>query len=444
MGWASEELGGIDLGDARLNKRAALLAERLAESPADSIPHACQGWAEIQAAYRLFNHECVDFWSIMNPHIQCTMQRMSANPVVLCLQDTTTLDFQGQDIDGLGPLQFESQKGMLLHPTYVVTPGREPLGLIDSWNWAREPKQKNGKRPETINESERWVEGYERICESAAQLPDTRCIYVGDRESDMLALMRRAVALDHPADWLVRARHDRALPDGRKLFASVAEQKPSGTVNFRFRPRRGVKERDVVQHVYVQRVTISDKNGDAVEASCVIAREQNPPEGMKPVEWRLLSNRAVEDLDQAAELINWYRARWEIEMYFDILKNGCKVESLQLKRLASLEVALAIFMIVAWRINRLMRLGRQCPGMEASLVFEADEIRAAYAMNRKKVPKDTVPTINEVVRLVAMAGGFIGRKSDGEPGAKTLWRGLEKIMSFADGLRYARANPETG
>ena len=186
MGWASEELGDIDLGDARLNKRAVLLAERLAESPADSIPHACQGWAEIQAAYRLFNHESVDFWSIMNPHIQCTMQRMSANPVVLCLQDTTTLDFQGQDIDGLGPLQYESQKGMLLHPTYVVTPGREPLGLIDSWNWAREPKQKNGKRPETINESERWAEGYERICESAAQLPDTRCIYVGDRESDML------------------------------------------------------------------------------------------------------------------------------------------------------------------------------------------------------------------------------------------------------------------
>lgn len=444
MGWASEELGGIDLGDARLNKRTVLLAERLAQSPSDSIPDACQGWAEIQAAYRLFDHESVDFWSILNPHIQCTMQRMAAAPVVLCLQDTTTLDFNGQDIDGLGPLQYESQKGLLLHPTYVVTPEREPLGLIDSWNWARELKHKDGKRPDGIRESERWVEGYERICESAAQLPDTRCVYVGDRESDMLALMRRAVALDHPADWLVRARHDRALPDGKKLFASVSEQEAMGTVRFRFRPRRGVKERDVVQHVYVQRVTVSDKKGEAVEATCVIAREQNPPQGMKPVEWRLLSNRSVGDLKQAAELINWYRSRWEIEMYFDILKNGCKVQSLQLKRLARLEVALAIFMIVAWRINRLMRLGRHCPDMEASLVFEADEIRAAYAMNRKELPKDKVPTINEVVRLVAMAGGFIGRKADADPGAKTLWRGIEKIMTFADGLRYARAHPETG
>ncbi len=78
----------------------------------------------------------------------------------------------------------------------------------------------------------------------------------------------------------------------------------------------------------------------------------------------------MEDLQQTAELIDWYRSRWEIEMYFDIRKNGCKVQSLQLKRLAKLEVALAIFMIVVWRINCLMRLGRNCPDMEASLVFE--------------------------------------------------------------------------
>ncbi|ASJ72078.1 IS4 family transposase [Granulosicoccus antarcticus] len=63
-------------------------------------------------------------------------------------------------------------------------------------------------------------------------------------------------------------------------------------------------------------------------------------------------------------------------------------------------------------------MGRQCPDMKASLIFEAEEIRAIYAMNRKQVPKDTVPTINGVVRLVAMAEGFNGRKSDGESGAK--------------------------
>lgn len=443
MGWASEEFNTIDLGDKRLSKRAVLLAERLAASPSKSIPGACNGWAEVAAAYRFIKNTSVGFWQIMEPHVRCTEQRMKACPVVLCLQDTTSLDFNGQDIDGLGPLQYEPQRGLLLHPTYVVTPAREPLGLIDSWHWAREPREDDGTRPSEIIESQRWIDGYERIAETAGELPDTRCVYVGDRESDMVTLMRRAVELDHPADWLVRAKHDRALPDGEKLFASVASEKPLGQVSFHFRPRRGVKARDVVQQLYVKRVTLKDGNKGTLEATCVIAREVGVAKGVKAIEWRLMSNRVVGTLAEAAELIDWYRARWEIEMFFDILKNGCKVEALQLRALPKLEVALAMFMIVAWRINRLMRLGRQQPDLDATLLFDEDEIAAAYILNKKKRPKEP-PTLNEVVRLVAMAGGFIGRKSDGEPGAKTLWQGMERVMSFVEGIKYARAHPETG
>lgn len=444
MSWATEELARVDLGDKRLDRRAATLLERLADNPSATIPDACAGWGEVRAAYRLFDNEAVDFWSIMSPHVQSTQARMAEEPVVLCLQDTTTLDFNGRDIDGLGPLNYEPQRGLLLHPTYVVTPARDPLGLLDSWHWARDPRGEDGQRPATASESERWVEGYERIGEVAASLPDTRCVYVGDRESDMLALMRRAAALDHPADWLVRATHDRTLPDGAKLFATVAEQAPIGTVRFHLRPRRGVKARDIEQSLHVRRVTLG-RGADTVEVSCLIAREIAPPPGAKPVEWRLLSNRAIETLEQAATLIDWYRARWEIEMFFDVLKNGCQVETLQLRKLARLEVALAMFLIVAWRINRLMRLGRNCPELDASVAFEPDEITAAYALNNKPAPgPDYRPTVNEVVRLVAMAGGFLARKSDGEPGAKTLWKGLQKVESFAAGLRYGRANPEPG
>jgi hypothetical protein len=53
MSWAAEEFKGIDLGDKRLDQRAILLAERLAEKPTASIPGACNGWSETQAAYRL-------------------------------------------------------------------------------------------------------------------------------------------------------------------------------------------------------------------------------------------------------------------------------------------------------------------------------------------------------------------------------------------------------
>ena len=126
MGWASEEFETIDLGDKRLNRRAALLAERLVDSPSASIPKACQGWKETQAAYRLISNDAVNAEAIAEPHIACTVQRMSAQPVALCIQDTSSLDFNGQDIDGLGPLQYEAQRGMFLHPTYVHAQSRAP------------------------------------------------------------------------------------------------------------------------------------------------------------------------------------------------------------------------------------------------------------------------------------------------------------------------------
>ena len=213
-------------------------------------------------------------------------------------------------IEGLGPLNYEPQRGLLVHPAYVVTPGREPLGTIDAWNWARGFKDAAGERPADVNESLRWVEDYERVAETAAEMPDTCCVYVGDRESDLAPLMRRAAELGHPADWLVRALHDRVLEDGAKLFASVGAETPIGQVRFRYRPRRGVKARDVVQQLHVRRVRIGKRA--PIEATCLIAREIAAPAGVKALECRLLSNRTVASEEEAAELIDWYRARWRI------------------------------------------------------------------------------------------------------------------------------------
>ncbi|AVR90120.1 Mobile element protein [Thauera aromatica K172] len=79
-------------------------------------------------------------------------------------------------------------------------------------------------------------------------------------------------------------------------------------------------------------------------------------------------------------------------------------------------------MVVSWRIGRLMRLGRTCPDLEAELLFERDEWEAAFILNKRRPPK-TPPPLNEVIRLVAKLGGFLGRKGDGEPGVKTIWIG---------------------
>ena len=124
---------------------------------------------------------------------------MRSESVVLCIQDTTELDFNGQDIDGLGPLNYEARRGLYLHPTYAVTSEREPLGVLDAWMWAREELDADGVRA-GLKESTRWVEGYERVAEMAPDMPDTRLVYVADREADMVEMMRRAQELGTPAD----------------------------------------------------------------------------------------------------------------------------------------------------------------------------------------------------------------------------------------------------
>ena len=435
MSWATDEFRTLALGDQRLNRRTVLLAERLAAQPMASIPVACGGLAETQAAYRLLSNDAVGWEDMLKPHAECTLQRMAAHTVVLAIQDTSELDFNGQAIAGLGPLSYEAQRGMYLHPTYVVSVAREPLGVIDAWMWARDFKDEKGQRGGLL-ESVRWIEGYERVAEQAAELPTTRVVYVADREADIAALMVRARDLGHPADWLLRSRHNRALPGGDKLWSQVLSTAPLGDIQFTLPARKGQPARPVRQHMATRR-QIQVGHKDTIEATCVIAREIDPPAGVKPLEWRLITNRVAPDFEAAVALIDWYRARWEIELFFHVLKNGCKVEALQLSTAKRLERALMLFMVVAWRITRLMRLGRTCPALEAELLFERDEWQAAFILNKRRPPK-TPPTLNEVVRLVARLGGFLGRKGDGEPGVKSIWIGLQRVMEYVAGRQFER------
>ena len=440
--WAMEEFCGAKLGDGRLNLRLIKLATRFADKPTASIPGACPDLAETQGAYRFFDQANDDkrslgWQDILDPHIAQTEARMRQHPVVLCLQDTTELDFNGQSINGLGPLSYEAQRGMYLHPTYVVTPEHEPLGVTDAWMWAREPKAADGTRP-GICESLRWSEGYERIAEMAATMPTTRLVYIADREADIVALMQRAHTLETPADWLIRSQHNRCLPDGGKLWAAVLAGSPLGEVEFMMPSRHGQAARQVRQQLFARQVSLADGEGGRLSVTCLIAREIAAPDGVKPVEWRLLTNRQAQTLDDLVELIEWYRCRWEIETFFHVLKNGCRVEALQLGSAGKLELALAVYMVVSWRLARLVRLGRTHPDLAATMLFTADEWKGAYILAKKHVPK-TPPTLREIIRRIAMLGGFLGRKGDGEPGVKTLWLGFQRIRDFVEGVEHMRS-----
>lgn len=325
---------------------------------------------------------------------------------------------------------------MYLHPTFSVTPAREPLGVLDAWMWAREPKAPDGTRP-GIKKSVRWTEGYARLAELAAEMPETRLVYVADREADIRELMVRARELGTPADWLLRSKHNRALPEGGRLWANVLGTPALGEIRFTLPGGRDRTARQVRQVLYAQRLTLSDGQRRTFEATCLNAREIAPPPGVKPIEWRQPANRTAEALEAVAELIVRYRARWEIELLFLVLKEGYRIGALQLATLERIERALALCLVLTWRIPRLVRLGRTVPDLHAALLLEPEEWQAAFILAKKPLPKQP-PRLNALLRLIAQLGGFLGRIGDGEPGVKTIWLGLQRVMDFTAGIKFAR------
>jgi hypothetical protein len=455
--WIEDEFAKLDLGDARLSNRVKEILRQWSSQPTASIPLACGGRAEMEAAYRLLDNENAPWHKIAEPHWAETEKRASANPVVLCLTDNTELDFNGQKAEGLGPLNYEARRGMYMHPTYLVTPERLPLGVTNLCMWAREFRDKDGVRPGQ-RESRRWVEAYENLAEMADRLGDgTRLVYVADRESDMIELMWRAKELGEPVDWLVRAKHNRRclVDDGggnlldrdhdteraeaevAQLWPLTTSGEPIGEITFTLPARGKTKPRPVHQHLWVKRVNISAGKGKTLAVTCIVAREINAPKGSEPVEWRLLTNREANTGAEVVELIDWYRARWEIEIFFNVLKNGCKVESMQLKAIERIERALTLYTVVAWRVIFLMRIGRTCPDLDATLFFHPDEIKGAHLLSKTPLPKTVLP-LQQMMRVVAKLGGFLGRKSDGEPGVKAIWLGLQRTMDAASTIQALR------
>lgn len=438
MNWSATELNDLDLGDERLKTRAVHILNTLMKSPQSSIPKACGSWSDTMATYRFFWNDAVSHEALMAPHYEATECRIreQASPVILCIQDTTELDFNGQETDGLGRLSYDSQRGMYLHPTLCITPERLPLGITDAWMWARGLSKAADLANPSLKESRRWIEGYERVADMAHRCPEKRFIYLGDRESDFYDLLKRAQQLGYPADLVLRAQHNRALGDDTKLWDAIDQQPVVCGIAFTKPRKKGEKPRKVIQEIKVLRYTLRPKSKQPMVLTLVQAKELHPPAGTKPLVWRLVTNRSVETAEQAIELLDWYRARWEIEMFFDVLKVGCRVEKLQLDTKERLEKALAMYMIIAWRIMFLMRLGRTCPDLPADLVFDPLEWKVSFRLDKKPLP-DGIPTLNQVIRNLAILGGFLGRKGDGEPGAKSIWIGFMRVQDCILGIQMA-------
>jgi hypothetical protein len=455
MSALATELTGIALGDQRLNRRARRVLEKFGEKPTLSIPAACGGWGETRAAYRLFDHPEVTAERVLAPHIACTEERLRAHPRVLCIQDTTELDYttKKDSIAGLGPLNYESRWGMYLHPTLALTPERVPLGLLDLHCLVREPgslgQAKDPNRSLEDKESVRWVDGQCRVNALAERLAETRLTYIADREGDIYDLFVEAPCPEHGADWLVRVQHqDRLLTDGRKLRAVIDAAPVLTDITFDRPASNGRRARTVHQQIKAVEVTLKapsrpDRTLPNITVTALLAFEPNPPAGEDPLDWLLLTNLSVETPEQAIEKLSWYLCRWQIEVYFKVLKSGCRVEQLQLEQRERLEPALAFYMIIAWRVLYLTMLGRDCPEMPCDSVFADEEWKAVYLVTQRKAPPEQPPSLDTMVRMVASLGGFLNRKCDGFPGPKTLWIGLQRVPDFVLALDAQRSIGES-
>jgi len=179
-----------------------------------------------------------------------------------------------------------------------------------------------------------------------------------------------------------------------------------------------------------------------VEVNVVLVREIEPPEGEEAIEWLLLTSLPIGTMEDVHRIIQYYCCRWNIEIYYRILKSGCKVEESQLEKASRFRPYLALCMIVAWRVMYVMMLGRECPDLPCDVAFDDEEWRAVYAVVKNETPPKEPPSLGEMVVMVAMLGGYMNRKGDGEPGPKAMWVGMQRMTDLALAWRaFARHGP---
>ena len=324
-----------DFGDHRLTRRLSTLVAQLRAHPASSVPHATGSWAAAKAAYRFWSSERVTPASMLEPHAQRTLRRCAEHPTILLIQDTTTLDFTHhpatQDLGPSGGSSF--CRGMKLHAALAVSPDGLPLGLLHHQMWTRDPetvglKHQRHQRQTADKESQRWLTARSQTQQMVP--PEVEVVTVADREADIFDLF----ALERPAHshLLIRAASSRPVEHAAKHLwpllqqAAVAgamtvevgrgDDHPARQAQVRLR-WTSLKLEPPGHHKQRRRLA-------SVPLWGVLVEEREPPEGVSPLSWLLLTRLPVESWDEAVQIVEWYTRRWVIERFHHVLKSGCR------------------------------------------------------------------------------------------------------------------------
>lgn len=444
--WAEEEWGQASLGDTRLVQRLISLGRDRYAHPQASIPQTCGSRSKTKAAYRFFDHEKVTLQNLLSPHIEATTKRVAKEKVVLAIQDTTSLNYGTHPAtENLGPITNipTGVVGLLLHSTLAVNTEGTPLGLLAAQCWARDPaefgkKAKRHKLPIEEKESNKWLTSFKAAAATAAACHDTTVVSVGDREADIYELFALVAQTPKAPLLLVRAQHDRKLLEEQSRLSKHMNECPEAGIQEIIVPRRGTRPaRNAHLSIRYSKVVLAPPTGKENKAPlsiwAILADEKEPPEGIEPLRWLLLTTAPTDNFAEACEHLSWYTQRWTIEVFHRTLKSGCRIENRQLGSANRLEACLAIDLVVAWRIHHLTKLGRETPDVPCSIYFEEAEWKALTTfVTKNPIPDDNPPTLREAIRMVAILGGFLARKGDGEPGTQTLWLGLQRLDDITE------------
>lgn len=355
--------------------------------------------------------------AILAPHRKRTLQRMRARPIVLCIQGGTDLKIEAESA------------GLHLRSTFVVGTDALPLGIVAAQCPAAQPKSKEAGTAA--------IAGLRDCISLAEQLPDTRQVCVMDCQADYFELFdeQRAANAVH---LLVRAQPD--------SFAHVRQSDVRAGLSFLVassRPKNASREAMVA--LRYEKIELHPPAGHKAQrplAAWVIhACETTTPVDAKPLEWFLLTTIDITAPAQAAECLRWYGLLGRIDDWHRVLKTGCRIEELQPETDEELRRAIAIKLVIAWRIMLMTLLGRPSPELPAETLFSDIEIEVLRAFAKKKHFKNRYDAarLGDAVRLVAYLGGYLGRANDPTPGHEILWRGYTTFQKVREGYELLRS-----
>ena len=446
--WIAEEFSNLQIGDKRLEERAKKIIASRWNNPSAAFPQSFSDKYQLKSAYSFFsnNNGQINTENVLKTHYNNTLERMSSEKVVLAVSDTSILNYDSISAStiGLGPIgsnQGHTSQGLFLHSTLAFNEEGVALGLLGAESWARKDKKKNKKKkhesiPIEEKESFKWIKSYNRANEAACKLKGTLVVNVCDREGDIYDLFELALSPKTKSHLLVRAVHNRRVEHPQYyLLPFMLTVKPLGTLKIEVPRKKGKKKRIAQVEVRSSKVILKPpqrtdgKKHSELSLWCIYISEIGKEDKDK-VEWMLLTTVRTENFKEAIKRVSWYCRRWGIEEFHYILKSGCNIEKRQLKTAKALITALSFDMVIAWRILMLLKLTRYVPNIPCTVAFDEYEWKVLFEVYKKKKLKKP-PTIREMVREVAKLGGYLGRKGDGEPGVKTLWRGLIRLTDMA-------------